>query len=545
MTATMPPMQALEPIRLPEPVPTSAPRLAVALLSQDVSVAHVVQHVQKVREIVKAIFKPGVHYGVIPGTEKKCPRCGKFRTLDYNRTDAVVCVKRDVETEQEKKDNGCGATFDPDDPRIKVKKSMRKEGGEALCLAFHLMPEYVVLREHLEPNPPHHLELVVQCLLRHMGTGAILGMAIATASTRETKWGLIQGQRKCPDCDQPTIRRSGFKRADGGEPGWYCNEKAGGCKAEFDFADVRITNQAAGKAWREEMADVHNTIWAMACKRAMARAVVQVTACGDAFEPEEDDAREPGADDDQDDRADRRQPPPAAAPPRGKPNGPKAGAPMGKADTGAAPPKRDAKAEKEAAATARFGAEALAEAFKAEDWFQYLAREGPEAERERATWETLAVEQPQVLRTITDQATEARGRANAENTNGWTVRELRALKALGQFNPDALKGQTQKQAAAPPATSTPATSNEGEKRDTPPPAAAPAADAPALSKEDRDTYREAIKGEWKRIGCADATEGMRLIQDLGIRVTSLVMLSDAQLVQALKYLQGLGKKGGG
>lgn len=523
--ATMPPPFALDPIRLQEPPPPSAPTRAVALLSQDVQVAHIVAHVAKVREVVRAIFKPGVHFGVMPGTEKKCPQCGKFRSLSY-RLDSVVCEGLDSSGRR------CGATFDMDDPRVKVKKAIRKEGGEALCLAFHLAPEYMILRELRDPNPPHHLELVVQCFLRHAGTGAILGMAIAAASTRETKWGLIQGQKECPECQQQAIRRSTFKNDDGSEPGWYCNEKLGGCNAKFDFADTRITGQAVGKGWREEMADVHNTIWAMACKRAMCRAVVQVTACGDAFDQEpEDEVAEHGHDEDRrEDRADRRAAPPPASHSRSR--GPAAGAPTAKVDTGKGP-KRDAAAEKKAAADAKFGAEALAEAFKRQDWADYNAGVDPEP---ALSWAELARKNPVVLREITDAERAARGAPADGNATGWTVTALRALRALSMFNPAALKAQT---AAEAQPIEQPASADVGTA------AEAPVADSQPEGAEqipqDSRGLRAAIEEEWKRLRL-DPPAGMAILRDdLGMRVMSLGPLDDEKLIRALRHLRELGK----
>lgn len=98
------------------------------------TVANVVQQAMVIQEVMKAVMKPNVHYGVIPGT--KVP-------------------------------------------------TLYKAGAEKLCLVFHIGDEYRV--EDLSTGPDA-IRYRVTCIGKHQHTGIELGQGIGEAQTGEEKY---------------------------------------------------------------------------------------------------------------------------------------------------------------------------------------------------------------------------------------------------------------------------------------------------------------------------------------------------------------------
>lgn len=98
------------------------------------SVANVVQQAIVIQEVMKAVMKKDVHYGVIPGT--KVP-------------------------------------------------TLYKAGAEKLCLVFHIADEYRV--EDLSTGPDA-IRYRVTCVGKHQQTGIELGQGIGEAQTGEEKY---------------------------------------------------------------------------------------------------------------------------------------------------------------------------------------------------------------------------------------------------------------------------------------------------------------------------------------------------------------------
>lgn len=98
------------------------------------SVANVVQQTMAIQEVMKAVMKQNVHYGVIRGTDKP---------------------------------------------------TLYKAGAEKLCLAFHIADEYRV--EDLSTGPDA-IRYRVTCVGRHQQTGIELGTGLGEASTSEEKY---------------------------------------------------------------------------------------------------------------------------------------------------------------------------------------------------------------------------------------------------------------------------------------------------------------------------------------------------------------------
>lgn len=102
----------------------------------------------------------------------------------------------------------------------------------------------------------------------------------------EKKYRYRGGERICPSCGKPAIRKSKFPPRNkelGKEPGWYCFDKQGGCGAEFSANDPKITEQQLGQVKNPDVADLVNTILKMADKRALVAATLIATGLSEYF----------------------------------------------------------------------------------------------------------------------------------------------------------------------------------------------------------------------------------------------------------------------
>lgn len=98
------------------------------------AVAEIISHVATVQEVMKAVMKPEVHYGRIPGAGDK--------------------------------------------------PTLLKAGAEVLCMVFRIADEYRV--EDL--STPDMVRYRVTCIGRHQITGAVLGEGMGEASSGEEKY---------------------------------------------------------------------------------------------------------------------------------------------------------------------------------------------------------------------------------------------------------------------------------------------------------------------------------------------------------------------
>ena len=232
----------------------------VPVQSLTLSAADVRAQVTLIQQVMRDVMKSGVHYGVIPGTDKP---------------------------------------------------TLYKAGGEKLCATFRLGAEYDLVDKEREDG---HLGITARCTLFHIPTGQRVGSALGSCSTRETKYAYRKGGRSCPTCGAEAIARS--KPEYGG--GWYCNAKRDGCGAKFVANDPAITAQQPGRVENEDIPDSFNTVLKMACKRAMLAAVLNATAASDIFaqdlggDPHDRDAGFGGEDEPPEDPAPRREPAPKA-----------------------------------------------------------------------------------------------------------------------------------------------------------------------------------------------------------------------------------------
>lgn len=118
-----------------EPSKEVARRRPTSLVKADeLTTDDVIAQVKKVQDVMKAVMKEDVHYGVIPGTQKP---------------------------------------------------TLLKPGAEKLLLTFRLAPVYEILSSH-EDNG--FLAYTVRCTLTHITSGQMIASGIGTCNSRENKY---------------------------------------------------------------------------------------------------------------------------------------------------------------------------------------------------------------------------------------------------------------------------------------------------------------------------------------------------------------------
>ncbi len=134
------------------------------------AVADVVQQAMAIQEVMRAVMKENVHYGVIPGTDKP---------------------------------------------------TLYKAGAEKLCLTFHVADRYVT--EDLSTGDDA-IRYRVTCIGTHQQTGIELGQGVGEASTSEEKYRWRRAVCKEEfDATPVGLRRVKYARGKGGS--FYTNEQ--------------------------------------------------------------------------------------------------------------------------------------------------------------------------------------------------------------------------------------------------------------------------------------------------------------------------------
>lgn len=207
------------------------------------SVDEVLDNLAKVEDLMKRAMHKGTDYGVIPGTERK----------------------------------------DKDGKDIS-KPTLLKPGAEKLGKLFRLAPKFETAKTF---SPDGHLMVESTCSLYDINDN-YMGQAARICTTRESKYRYRGGARLCPECSKPNIRKSNKppRNNPNAEPGFYCWQKTGGCGANFDADDTRITSQSEQKVENPDLADSYNTVIAIAEKRAYVAAMRIVTSSSSLFDEE-------------------------------------------------------------------------------------------------------------------------------------------------------------------------------------------------------------------------------------------------------------------
>jgi hypothetical protein len=135
---------------------------ALAQASGRMAVADIISHVALVQEVMRAVMKPDIHYGVIPGTDKP---------------------------------------------------TLLKQGAEVLCMAFRVADSYQV--EDL--STADTVRYRVTCIGTHQASGVVLGSGMGAASSGEAKYKWVKAYQEEWDATPENLRRKKF--------GWDKNKR--------------------------------------------------------------------------------------------------------------------------------------------------------------------------------------------------------------------------------------------------------------------------------------------------------------------------------
>jgi len=190
---------------------------------------------KRVDQVKKALMKPGIDYGVIPGTDKP---------------------------------------------------ALLKPGTETLMRTFGLADSYVLERHIGDGETTPDYEIIAHARI-HIGdtSGPIIAEGVGTANTWETKHRYRGSNgRLCPNCGKENVIHSKPPRI-----GWWCGTRDGGCGGSFIEDDKRITDQPdPGKAENVDPWDLANTVTKMAKKRSLVDGVLTATGTSGIFTQDED-----------------------------------------------------------------------------------------------------------------------------------------------------------------------------------------------------------------------------------------------------------------
>jgi purine-nucleoside phosphorylase len=126
--------------------------LAVAQQGGRMAVSDIISHVATVQEVMRAVMKPDVHFGTIPGTDKP---------------------------------------------------TLLKPGAEVLCMAFRIADSYAI--EDL--STADTVRYRVTCTGTHQTTGVILGTGMGEASSAEEKYKWRKAYKDEFEATPPNLRR--------------------------------------------------------------------------------------------------------------------------------------------------------------------------------------------------------------------------------------------------------------------------------------------------------------------------------------------------
>ena len=200
----------------------------------EITVAEVVAQHTKIVDVMQAVMRPDVHYGIIPGVRNP---------------------------------------------------SLFKAGAETLLVALRLAPHYVSEKIWHDDG---HLTVSVVCTLKHIQTGLEIATGEGLCSSRESRYAYRQENRECPECGKAAIIKG--KQEYGG--GWVCFKKKEGCGAKWaDGTEQAQAFESAeiGRVDNPDLADTFNTVLKMADKRALIAAVLNGTAASDVFTQDVED----------------------------------------------------------------------------------------------------------------------------------------------------------------------------------------------------------------------------------------------------------------
>jgi hypothetical protein len=194
---------------------------------QPLSVKELLQHVELVQSVSKAVMKEGEHYGTIPG-------CGDKPTL-------------------------------------------LQPGAQKLLLTFKLNPEYQV---DVIEMPSNHREYRVTTRLTS-ANGNFVGAGVGSASTMESKWRFRVAPKQLTD--RPVPKEYWDIRATDPAKAQQILGGRGFSTKKNEAGQWMIAEGSNEKVEHDNPADYYNTCLKMAKKRALVDAVLTRTAASDIF----------------------------------------------------------------------------------------------------------------------------------------------------------------------------------------------------------------------------------------------------------------------
>jgi hypothetical protein len=174
------------------------------------------------------------------------------------------------------------------------KPSLFKPGAEKLLTFFGLAAQFVEVEAVEDWTGAEHggepfFLYRYRCDMYRNGT--LLGSGIGSCNSWESKYRYRNAERVCPECGKATLMKSKYppRNNPNATPGWYCNDKKGGCGANFEANDKAITEQKPGRVPNPDPADVVNTIDKMAQKRALVAGCLITVNASDYFTQDVED----------------------------------------------------------------------------------------------------------------------------------------------------------------------------------------------------------------------------------------------------------------
>lgn len=198
------------------------------ITSMALPVVEVVERAKMVGEILKSVMIEGVHYGIVPGTKKP---------------------------------------------------SLWQPGAEKLMLTFQLAPDLEIedLSQPPGPSDPNgEIRYRVIALIRHVPTGAIVGVGVGESSSNEEKYRWMAAI-----CDEE----------------WEATPKARQrIKYKKKWQNRRVVGHETVRQIRTEPSDIANTVLKMAKKRALVDGAKSTCAASDIFDQDLEDLKDLGID---------------------------------------------------------------------------------------------------------------------------------------------------------------------------------------------------------------------------------------------------------
>lgn len=165
-----------------------------------------------------------------------------------------------------------------------AKPTLYKSGAEKLCDVYGFQRLFQTMNR-VEDWQKGFFHYEIRADLVDSRTGLTVAQGLGSANTMEARYRWRKEERKCPECDQPTIIKG--KEEYGG--GWVCWKKRGGCGQNFDEFDPAITHQTVGRIENDDPFTLVNTILKMAKKRALVDAVLSATRSSGLFTQDMED----------------------------------------------------------------------------------------------------------------------------------------------------------------------------------------------------------------------------------------------------------------